>query len=130
MKSPVFPLLVRLFSRRFFENDLLAPDIDLRPSAIWLLAALAMPPLLWTVKSIVPYGLMSIHGYALMESVSWFDKSLLMMLAMVSAGIVTVLSWEALLVDRRDALVLGALPVAPLPIVAAKAAAIEIGRAS
>lgn len=124
MKSPVFPLLVRLFSRRFFENDLLAPDIDLRPSAIWLLAALAMPPLLWTVKSIVPYGLMAIHGYALMESVSWFDKSLLMMLAMVSAGIVTVLSWEALLVDRRDALVLGALPVAPLPIVAAKAAAI------
>jgi len=124
MKAPVFPLLVRLFSRRFFENDLLAPDIDLRPTAIWLLAALAMPPILWTVKSIVPYGLMAIHGYALMETMSWFDKSLLMMLAMVSAGIVTVLSWEALLVDRRDALVLGALPVPSLPIVAAKAAAI------
>lgn len=32
-----FRTLVDLFSRRFFENDLLAPDIDLRPSAIWLM---------------------------------------------------------------------------------------------
>ena len=43
-----FHLLVHLFSRRFFENDLLAPDIDLRPSAIWLLPALATPAFLWT----------------------------------------------------------------------------------
>ena len=125
MRHPKFSLLLGLFSRRFFENDLLAPDIDLRPTAIWLLAALATPPLLWTVKSIVPYGLMAIHGYATMEVMSWFDKSLLMMLAMVAAGIVTVLSWEALLVDRRDALVLGSLPVEPLLVVAAKAVALS-----
>ena len=35
--APRFRTLVDLFSRRFFENDLLAPDIDLRPAAIWIL---------------------------------------------------------------------------------------------
>jgi hypothetical protein len=119
-----FRLLVRLFSRRFFENDLLAPDIDLRPSAIFLLAALAAPPFLWTVKGIVRFGLLSIHGYQAVEIASWFDKSLLMMLAMVSAGIVTVLSWEALLVDRRDALILGSLPISSRWVVVAKAVAL------
>ena len=54
-ESRRFHLLVRLFSRRFFENDLLAPDIDLRPAAIWLCAALATPAFLWTVKQIVPF---------------------------------------------------------------------------
>jgi len=119
-----FRLLMRLFSRRFFENDLLAPDIDLRPSAIFLLAALAAPPFLWTVKGVVRFGLLSIHGYQVVEIASWFDKSLLMMLAMVSAGIVTVLSWEALLVDRRDALILGSLPIPSRLVVVAKAAAL------
>ena len=124
MTYPRFPLLVTLFSRRFFENDLLAPDIDLRPSAIWLLSALATPSILWTVKSIVPFGLMVVYGYERVESASWADKSLLMMLAMVAAGIVTLLSWEALLVDRRDALVLGALPVRSSLVVGAKAVAV------
>ena len=124
MRRTRFSLLVTLFSRRFFENDLLAPDIDLRPTAIFLLAALATPSFVWTVKGIVAFGLMVVHGYAFVEAASWFDKSLLMMLAMVSAGIVTVLSWEALLVDRRDALVLGSLPVPPGVVVAAKAAAV------
>ena len=119
-----FRLLERLFSRRFFENDLLAPDIDLRPSAIFLLAALAAPPFLWTVKGVVRFGLLSIHGYEVVEIASWVDKSLLLMLAMVSAGIVTVLSWEALLVDRRDALILGSLPIPARLVVVAKAVAL------
>ena len=55
---------------------------------------------------------------------SWFDKSLLLMLSMVNAGIVTLLSWEALLVDRRDALILGSLPISRRLVVAAKAAAL------
>ena len=70
MDLPRFRLLVRLFSRRFFENDLLAPDIDLRPSAIWLLAALAAPPFLWSVRGIVRFGLLSIRGYQVVEIAS------------------------------------------------------------
>lgn len=124
MTSARFRLLLRLFTRRFFENDLLAPDIDLRPSAIWLLAAMATPSLMWSVKAIVRYGILSVAGYEVVEAVSWWDKSLLVMLAMANAGIVTVLSWEALLIDRRDALILGSLPLRPRLVIAAKAAAI------
>jgi hypothetical protein len=99
---------VRLFSRRFFENDLLAPDIDLRPAAIWLCAALATPSFLWTVKQLFRFTItVKLLGYDGLEVASWFDKSLLLMLAMVNSVVVTLLCWEALLVDRRDALILG-----------------------
>ena len=125
MRAPGrFRTLVDLFSRRFFENDLLAPDIDLRPAAVWITGALLAPSLLWTVKRTVPYGLMSILGADVMEMASWFDKALLVTLAMLNAGVVTLLTWEALLVDRRDAHVLGSLPVSPWLIVAAKGAAL------
>ncbi len=120
-----FPSLVQLFSRRFFENDLLAPDIDLRPAAIWLCAALAAPPFLWTVKQIFRFTItVKMLGYDGLEMASWFDKSLLLTLSMVNGGIVTLLCWEALLVDRRDALVLGSLPLSRPLIVCAKAAAL------
>jgi hypothetical protein len=119
-----FRILVQLFSRRFFENDLLAPDIDLRPSAIWLLGALMTPSLLWSAKAIVRFGLLGAHGYEAVEAASWFDKSLLVTLAIVSAGIVSLLCWEALLVDRRDALVLGSLPLRRWTVIAAKGTAL------
>lgn len=119
-----FRLLLRLFTRRFFENDLLAPDIDLRPVAIWLCAALATPSVLWTVNQIFRFTFLSAKGYDVLEMATWFDKSLLLMLAMVNAGIVTVLCWEALLVDRRDALILGGIPISRRLIVAAKATAL------
>lgn len=123
MATTPFRLLVRLFTRRFFENDLLAPDIDLRPSAIWLLAALAVPAWLWTVKSMVRFGLLATSGVDVVETASWFDKSLLLTLGMVNGAIVTILAWEALLVDRRDAMILGSAPLPPPLIVAAKAMA-------
>lgn len=119
-----FRTLITLFSRRFFENDLLAPDIDLRPAALWIVGALLAPSLLWSAKRVVPYGLMSVAGPEVMEAASWFDKALLVTLAMFNAGVVTLLTWEALLVDRRDAHVLGCLPLAPSLIVAAKGVAL------
>jgi hypothetical protein len=124
MRGQRLHLLVSLFTRRFFENDLLAPDIDLRPTAIWLLTALATPGFLWSAKLIVPFGLMVVHGYQVVEFASWWHKGLLIMLAMVNAAVVTVVSWEALLVDRRDALILGSVPLAPRLVVIAKALAI------
>jgi hypothetical protein len=119
-----FRLLVGLFTRRFFENDLLAPDIDLRPAAIWLCGALATPSILWTVNQIFRFTFLGAKGYDVLEMATWFDKSLLLMLAMVNAGAVTVLCWEALLVDRRDALILGSLPISRRLVVGAKAAAL------
>ena len=125
MRGRRFQLLVRLFSRRFFENDLLAPDIDLRPAAIWLCAALATPSFLWTVKQLFRFTItVKLLGYDGLEVASWFDKSLLLMLAMVNSVVVTLLCWEALLVDRRDALILGSLPVSWRLVVAAKAVAL------
>jgi hypothetical protein len=124
MAASRFRVLVQLFSRRFFENDLLAPDIDLRPSAIWLLGALMTPSLLWSAKAIVRFGLLGAEGHDVLEAASWFDKSLLVTLAIVSGGVVSLLCWEALLVDRRDALALGSLPLRRWTIVAAKGTAL------
>jgi hypothetical protein len=125
MRGRRFRLLVQLFSRRFFENDLLAPDIDLRPTAIWLCAAMTAPSFLWTVKQIFRFTItVKLMGFDGLELASWFDKSLLLALSMFNGGVVTLLCWEALLVDRRDALILGSFPMSWRVIVAAKATAL------
>ncbi|MBK5295934.1 MAG: hypothetical protein JJE40_02180, partial [Vicinamibacteria bacterium] len=100
-------------------------DIDLRPAAIWLCAALMAPSFLWTARQIFRFTItIKLMGYDGLEMASWFDKSLLLTLSMVNGGVVTLLCWEALLVDRRDALILGSLPVSWRLVVAAKAAAL------
>lgn len=118
--QPSFRSLVDLFSRRFYENDVLAPDIDLRPSGIWLIALLATPGTLVPINMAKKYFFAHVIAPETVEAASWVDKSVLLTLSMLAGGVVALVCWEALLIDRRDALVLGTLPVRRRTIVGAK----------
>ena len=96
--------------------------IDLRQSAIVMAAVLTVPPALYAVASAWSYG-------------SWMDDLQLAMRAvphklyfigysMAAVGLVTVLVWDALFPDRRDAMVLGGLPVRPRTVAFSKLAAL------
>lgn len=124
MRDAISRLLVRTFVRRFFENDLLAPDLDLRPLAIWIVALLATPATLFPVRLVFKYVHLAAFGPQFVEAASWIDKAHLITISMFACGAVAILSSEALLIDRRDALVLGALPLDPRRIVRAKLAAV------
>ena len=112
--------LANAFLARFFDNEITAGSGDLRSSFFWLMAFLAPIGILIPVS-----GLILFHGSTdLLRVISLPDKVLYLGISIVAIGGLAVLTWSGLVVDRRDALVLGTLPVALTVIVRAKLAAL------
>lgn len=67
-----------------------------------------------------------IHAFAVYVAIAEFPLALehyLISTMMLVAGLITVISWDAIFPDRRDAMVLGPLPVRPHVILSAKVCA-------
>jgi hypothetical protein len=120
--------LTRAFLARFFETELVIGSHDVKASFIWLMSGLAAPgfvlPILLLGWDWSTLGKRS--GAALLAQIAWPDKLLYLGLSMVATGLVSALVWNSLLIDRRDALVLGTLPVRPRSVVAAKLTSVAI----
>ena len=70
---------------------------------------LALIGLLYPFKLLGTYG-RPFWDYAALDAVSWDDKSTFVLISLVVMGLLTVIEWDALRLDRRDCLALGALP--------------------
>ena len=116
------PVLIRVFLGRFFENEATAGPTDLRESFFWLTAALAAPGVLFAFHQQFYWNFVALglDGAAKLRVHVLFDKTFYLTLTSVAMGFVSVAIWNALIVDRRDAFILGVLPVARRAIVAAK----------
>jgi predicted permease len=125
--------LTRTFFGRFFESDLTAGSDDLRGSIFYLLAFLAAPGIAapffiglgssYQTPGVAGWGWSMIArqlGPEALRLVSLNDKALYLGVSLVVSGVVSVIAWSSLLPDRRDALILGALPVRGRTIVAAR----------
>ena len=117
-----FRVLFRTFLRRLFHSDLVPETVDLRQSAIVLAAVLTVPPALYAVALSLNYGSwmsdMQLATRAVPQKLYFIGYS------MAAVGLVTVLAWDALFPDRRDAMVLGGLPIRPRTVALAKLAAL------
>ncbi|MGH9660082.1 MAG: hypothetical protein ACRD96_16155, partial [Bryobacteraceae bacterium] len=120
--------LVRHFFRRFFDNELVAPGGEMQVTITQILAALAVPGL------VIPFFLMpryvriaflpdDVRELAF-QMARTADRFIFVNLSFVVIGFVTVLEWDALFPDRRDARILTPLPVPLRTIFAAKLAAL------
>ena len=117
--------LGRAFLKRFFENDVTGNTDDLKTSFFWLLAFLAVPGFLMPLMVAFGWDLTArIRGVEVLREISRGDKAFYLGFAMTAAAAITAVAWHSLLVDRRDGLILGALPVQPAVIVGAKLAAL------
>lgn len=117
--------LARSFLARFFDNEVTGGTDDLTESFFWLIAFLAVPGVFASVWMSWGWGLTAtIQGPEALRAISAADKVLYLGFAMIASGVVTAIVWHSLLVDRRDAIVLGALPVSHRVIVQAKLAAL------
>lgn len=118
--------LTRAFLARFFDNDLTANAHDLKQTFIWVMAALAMPGFVLPIFlmgwdwNVVGRG----YGFDVLREITRNDKILALGLGMVASGLVSAVVWTSLLIDRRDALVIGSLPVRASVVVNAKLRAI------
>ncbi|MCY4078488.1 MAG: hypothetical protein OXH04_23995 [Acidobacteria bacterium] len=104
-----FRVLFRTFLRRLFHSDLVPETVDLRQSALGLSAVLTVPPVLYAVALSLNYGSWMSDMQLAVRAVP--HKLYFIGYSMATVGLVTVLVGDALFPDRRDAMVLGGLPI-------------------
>jgi len=109
-----FARLAQNFFTRFFESDLLSPQADYRATLSQALGLLASPGLF------IPLLLMPLLMMDPNAARSWPIKLIFVFLSMLVMGVLSILEWDALTLDRRDQSILMALPVRPRTIFAAK----------
>ena len=108
-----FRELSRLFFGRFVDNDLISLDGDTKGTVLGVLGLMVAPGLFVPLIEFVMYSSVPLcdQPWWARDLVAAADKVLHIGLSMTVLGVVTVLEWEALLLDRRDYAVLKPLPV-------------------
>lgn len=121
-----FVLLLRSFFRRLFESDLLPDDFDLEDALSWIVPLFAAPAALVSLWLFPKYALIADIAPGQFVVLSRGDKVFFIGYSMAAVGLVTAASWQALFPDRRDAYVLGLVPVRASLVVAARVTALSL----
>ncbi|MGH9722386.1 MAG: hypothetical protein ACRD8O_19420 [Bryobacteraceae bacterium] len=125
-KDSHFIELVRHFFQRFFDNDLVARDGEMRVTIVHILALLAVPGIMWPFFLMPKYVYLAAAGPVTRLQQMWVDEYFFISFAMVLMGFVTVLEWDALFPDSRDYAILIPLPLSLIELFRAKAAALAV----
>jgi hypothetical protein len=115
-----FVRMTRNFFARFFENDLLSPQADFHATLSQALGLLASPGLF------IPLLLLPLLMMDPEAARSWNIKLIFVFFSMLVMGVLSILEWDALMLDSRDQTILMPLPVRPRTIFAAKFAALAV----
>jgi pimeloyl-ACP methyl ester carboxylesterase/drug/metabolite transporter superfamily protein YnfA len=118
-----FRVLFRDFLGRSIDLDVLAAGGDAQNLLVQFAALLGAFSLVVAIEILPRYGTSRLPRSTLLVN-AWLDQEFLISTTMVIAGMFAVLAWNTLSPDRRDALVLGPLPVRAGTIFRAKMAAI------
>ncbi|HVP47848.1 MAG TPA: hypothetical protein VMT32_14740 [Bryobacteraceae bacterium] len=115
-----FVRMARNFFARFFENDLLSPQADFHATLSQALGLLASPGLF------IPLLLLPLLMMDAEAARSWNIKLIFVFFSMLVMGVLSILEWDALMLDSRDQTILMPLPVRPRTMFAAKFAALAV----
>lgn len=108
--------LAKVFFGRLFENDMFSSSVAASASVTWLLALVAAPGAMFSASGVFTWTHIRAMANRLNNPLI-LDQALLTSQAfhidfvMAVSGLVTMLVWGSLTPDRRDALVLGPLPI-------------------
>ena len=118
-------LLARTFFSRQFESDLMPSGLPQIHLLVWVVAFLAglsttLPILLarkyvWLLASV-----------SALQAGMAADRAFMTLLMMVATGLITLVIWEGVFPDSRDARILGVIPIRPRTFVAARLAALML----
>ncbi|HEX7284061.1 MAG TPA: hypothetical protein VF239_18535 [Vicinamibacterales bacterium] len=108
--------LARVFFGRLFENDFFSSSTAAASSLLFMIALVAVPGVFMSAGQVFTWS--HLRGMALRQGNPLIVERFLIgyqafhiAFAMAVAGVVTMMVWTSLTPDKRDALVLGALPV-------------------
>jgi hypothetical protein len=114
-------VLTPVFFGRFFDNEMASGAGSLKTPFFWLVAFLAAPGVFMPILMSSEWSFVSrYYGLAQLDIIVRADKVIYLAYSGFAAGIVITMAWNALLLDRRDGLVLGAQPVGARDVIVAK----------
>src|SRR5512132_3765628 len=119
-----FLMLARHFFGRFFDNEIVAQDSDMRTNAVQTLGFVAVPGMFAAfamLPTAVRFDRPFANGWELVVDYYFF-----VVYSMVAMGFVMVFEWDSLFPDRRDYIVLTPLPISGQAIFWAKLAALVV----
>ena len=124
-----FQILWRAFLEQFVANESATSDLQTRRALIGIFAFLVTPGFFLMMRTVSSYELILRVAQArnMPELVERHLAQLAMtfvVYSMVTTALITVFIWDALVFDKRDAMVLGPLPIRGTTIVWAKLAAL------
>jgi hypothetical protein len=124
-RSARFNRLVRLFSHRLVESEMLAEDAEPHQTFVTIFSLLGAVGLLFGILEARRFLLVFDHvPRELRLRALWSDQLVLLLLSMAATGFLCVLAWDAMLPGRKDALVLGSLPIRARTLFAARLCAL------
>jgi hypothetical protein len=123
-ESAQFRQLVRHFFNRFFDNDLVALESDIRSTVVNILAILAAPGMLLPFLFMSKYVRLQDEPMYVRDLASLGEKEFFICFSMTVMGLVTVIELEMLFPDSRDYAILTPLPIRLGTMFAAKIAAL------
>jgi hypothetical protein len=119
-----FRILFREFFAQLFISESSLSDHQVKVAMIGVLTFLIMPGFFIPVRLIDAFELAAAHFPILVSPLTRLMATVFVTFALVAVGVVAAFEWEALTFERRDAMVLGPLPVSARTVVAAKLAAL------
>lgn len=116
-------LLGRTFFRRFFETDLMPPGLAQVQLVIGAISILAAPSFLMPFNFATRYAQMgqNVEGIARLMVL---HRLIFITFTMIALGLVALVVWEGVFPDRRDARILGTLPLRGRTLIAARLGAL------
>ncbi len=103
--------LAKVFFGRLFENDVFSSSVAASSSVIWLVALVAIPGVMMSGMQMFAWAHLRQLPVDVQDRALMMSQSVHTEFVMLVAGLVTMLVWSSLTPDRRDAQVLGPLPV-------------------
>jgi hypothetical protein len=124
-----FKILWRVFVEQFAANESATSEMQTRRAIIGVIVFLVTPGLFLMMRTMSGYELMVKVARAkdtpqIIEQFLAQMAVLFVSYSMISTGLLTVFIWDTLVFDKRDAMVLGPLPLRGRTIVGAKLAAL------
>jgi len=121
-----FRILYRDFLARLIDVEILATAGDPQTLYVYIVSLLAGFNAVVTFVMVMGHAGTNLNGRALLLA-STGDQQFLAATTIVIVGLFAVMTWNGIFPDKRDCLVLGALPVKPRTIFLAKLAAVGTG---
>jgi hypothetical protein len=127
--TPAFRLIWRTFLEQFTANESATSDLQMRRAIIGVVAFLITPGIYIMMSMVGGFEILRLVAKArnmpgLVETRLAQMAIIFVGYSMITTGLITVFIWDTLVFDKRDAMVLGPLPVPGRTVVFAKLAAL------